>query len=180
MYRVPVVKYIDVGDGAAWRAPAEPGVPRITARSVVRQKYNLWRSLCNDHKLSCYLRARPALILSSALFFCFSSGPRRVTRRTLEISLNFARSNAKVVVVKRYRERRRRSFSCNLFKTFLLFFFWFQESGFSISLKMSFSVISNFSIFFLFFFFFWRVRPKGKQTRMFNIFRDAATSTVTG
>lgn len=41
MYRVPVVKYIDVGDGAAWRAPAEPEVPRITARSVVRQKYNL-------------------------------------------------------------------------------------------------------------------------------------------
>ena len=41
MYRVPVVKYIDVGDGAAWRAPAEPGVPRITARSAVRQKYNL-------------------------------------------------------------------------------------------------------------------------------------------
>lgn len=40
MYRVPVVKYIDVGT-RTMEGASGTGVPRITARSVVRQKYNL-------------------------------------------------------------------------------------------------------------------------------------------
>lgn len=41
MYRVPMVKYIDAGDAQRGGGANGTGVPRITARSVVRQKYNL-------------------------------------------------------------------------------------------------------------------------------------------
>lgn len=101
VYRVPAIKYIGVGEGYSGTR-----VPRITSRSVARQKYDLWRSLCNDRKLSCYLgtlRTSPALILSCFGFFPPLCLPARDTLRlpyasTWQISLFPSLNSARLIV----------------------------------------------------------------------------------